>query len=120
MRRESMSETFKFTVSDENAEQLRARAEEAKLSIQDYIRKQLFSDQIPFTPLEAVNKALTKFQSGDFFTVPQLLDAEWDLPRGMAGQFGRKFFELVNREFNDKIEFTSTFNSKKHAIYRIK
>ncbi len=112
-----MSSTIKFTVSDENYTDLCARASRESLSIQDYIRMQLFPGQIAFTPLDAVNRALAKYEKGDTFSVPELYGDEWDLPNGMAGQFGKKFYKLVTSTYGSQIRFTGTFNAKKHAIY---
>ena len=110
-----MSKTIKITVSDENALDLETRA--GNQSIQDYIRSVLFPGQILITPMDAVNKALTNYQPGDTFSVPEIFGEAWDLPNGMAGQFGRKFFDLVSTEFSTQIRFTGNFNAKRHAVY---
>jgi len=114
-----MSATVKFTISDENYNDLCSRAAEAKLSIQDYIRTELFRGQIPFTPYDAVKRALTNYSKGDTFTVPELFGEDWNLPNGVAGQFGKKFFALVDAEYSSKIHFTGNFNMKRHAVYEI-
>lgn len=114
-----MAKTIKFTISDENYEDLTARVASHKLSIQDYIRKELFSEYMAITPIEAVNIALENYSKGDTFTVPELFGEAWALPNGVAGQFGKKFFNLVESEFGDKIRFTGTFSKKNHAIYQI-
>lgn len=114
-----MSKTIKITVSDENYDILCANAEDAKLSIQDYIRNILFPGQITITPLDAINRALSNYSSGETFTVPELYGDDWNLPNGMAGQFGRKFYNLVTTEYSSKIKFTENFNTKKHAVYEI-
>lgn len=114
-----MSKTIKFTVSDENYEFICNAATNERLSLQDYIRNQLFPGQISFTPLDAINRALTNYSPGEPFTVPELFGDDWNLPNGTAGQFGRKFYNLVTKEYSSKIHFTGNFNSKKHAIYEI-
>lgn len=114
-----MSTTVKFTISDENYEELCNRAAADRLSIQDYIRRELFSEYNTITPMNAVNMALSNYSKGDTFTVPQIFGEAWDLPNGVAGQFGKKFFSLVEAEYSTKIRFTGNFNSKKHAIYEI-
>lgn len=112
-----MSKTIKVTVSDDNYEDLIERAGDN--SLQDYIRSVLFPGQITITPLDAVQRALQKYKKGEFFTVPQIYGEQWDLPNGMAGQFGRKFYNLVTEEYQTKIRFTGNYNSKKHAVYEI-
>ncbi|MCH4240204.1 MAG: DUF1413 domain-containing protein [Oscillospiraceae bacterium] len=114
-----MSTTVKFTISDENYNEICSRAADAKLSIQDYIRKELFRDQVAFTPLDAVNRALANYSKGDTFSVPELFGDTWNLPNGVAGQFGKKFCALVEAEYSSKIRFTGNYNTKKHAIYQI-
>lgn len=113
-----MSETIKFTLSDENYKELVERA--GNQSIQDYIRSVLFPNQItPITPEIAVSKALSKYDKGDTFSVPEIFGDEWTLTNGYAGVFGRRFCKLVETEYYDKIRFTETFNRKGHAIYEI-
>lgn len=112
-----MSKTIKVTISDDNYEDLVQRA--GANSIQDYIRSVLFPDQITITPLDAVQKALQKYQKGELFSVPEIYGEHWNLPNGMAGQFGLKFFNLVTEEYQTKIRFTDNYNSKKHAVYEI-
>ena len=114
-----MSQTIKITVSDENYVILCNKAKDKELSVQDYIRDILFPGQISITPLDAVNRALSNYSSGETFSVPELYGDSWDLPNGMAGQFGRKFYNLVTDKYSSKIRFTGNFNSKKHAVYEI-
>lgn len=112
-----MSKTIKVTVSDDNYEDLVQRA--GANSLQDYIRNVLFPGQITITPLDAVQRALQKYQKGDLFSVPEIYGEHWDLPNGMAGQLGRKFFNLVTEEYQTQIRFTGNYNSKKQAVYEI-
>lgn len=116
-----MSETIKFTLSKEKYDELAEKANKEKLTIQDYVRRILFPDYYnTITPLEAVNKALTKYEKGERFTVPDIFGEEWNLPNGVAGQFGKKFFELVEAEYSTKIRFTGDYsNKRKNAVYEI-
>lgn len=106
-------------MSDENYDTLAEKAKAASLSIQDFIRNELFPGQITITPSDAINRAIANYFSGETFTVPELYGDSWNLPNGVAGQFGRKFLTLVEAEYSSKIHFTGNFNSKKHAIYKI-
>ena len=113
-----MSQTIKFTVSDENYKALVEKA--GSQSIQDYVRSVLFPEQTaPITPEIAVSKALAKYTKGDRFTVPEIFGDDWNLANGYAGVFGRLFFKLVSSDFSDKIRFTETYNRKGHAVYEI-
>lgn len=114
-----MSTTVKFTISDENYNELCSKAADLKLSVQDYIRRELFSEYNTFTPQDAVVKALSNYKKGETFTVPEIFGDFWDLPNGVAGQFGKKFFALIEAEYHEKIRFTGNYNIKKHAVYEI-
>lgn len=114
-----MSTTVKFTISDENYDELCKHASDLKISVQDYIRRELFNEYSTVTPMDAINIALSSYSKGDTFTVPELFGDAWNLPNGVAGQFGKKFCSLVESEFSTKIRFTGNFNSKNHAIYEI-
>lgn len=113
-----MSKTVKFTISDEDYDDLRNRAGSESL-IPDYVRKQLFPGQVLFTPQDAVNLALSKYAKGDRFSVPELFGDNWNLPNGMAGMFGKKFFALIEEKYRAQIRFTGNLNAKKHAVYEI-
>lgn len=110
-----MSKVIKISVSDENYEALLLRANGD--SLQDYIRSVLFPEQLAITPLDAVKRALAKYNPGDSFSVPEIYGEDWNLPNGVAGQFGRKFYSLVSDEFNDTIKFTGNYNDKNQAVY---
>ena len=112
-----MSKTIKISVSDDNYNDLVSRA--GSDSLQDYIRSVLFPGQITITPQDAVQRALQKYQKGDLFSVPEIYGDQWNLPNGMAGQFGRKFFNLITEEYQTQIRFTGNYNAKKHAVYEI-
>lgn len=114
-----MSTTVKFTISDENYDELCDRAADLKLSVQDYIRRELFSEYNTFTPQDAVNRALSQYSKGDTFTVPKIFADEWNLPNGVAGQFDKKFNALVNSDYPLRIHFTGNYDSKRHAVYEI-
>ncbi|WP_297959389.1 DUF1413 domain-containing protein [uncultured Ruminococcus sp.] len=114
-----MSKIVKFSLSDESYELLCGRAEEKRLSLQDYIRMELFPDAVKLTPLDAIKEALKKYNAGESFTVPEILGDRWDLPNGEAGQFGKKFFQLVESEYSSELEFAG-LNRNKRAVYRRK
>ena len=109
----------KISFSDERHQKLVELAKEQGISVQDYIRNQLFGDHAAFTPAEAVDKALQKYGSGDLFTLPELYGEEWTIRRGFAGVFGKQFFNYVADNCADQIEFVGMTNNNRHAQYRI-
>lgn len=113
-----MSKTVKFTISDQDYEELSLRAESSSLSIQDYIRKELFNIDNLFTAQDAINIALEKYTKGDKFTVPEIYGRGWNLPNGIAGQFGIQFLKLVETEYYGKIRRTNELK-KGLAVYEI-
>jgi len=113
-----MSKNVKFTVSDENYNELVGRAGSESL-IPDYVRQQLFPSQALITPQDAVNRALAQYAKGECFSIPELFGKNWNLPNGTAGQFGKKFSALVEEKYSARIRFTGHFNAKKHAVYEI-
>ena len=114
-----MSKTIKFSVSDDNYRIIEDEAGKRNLSIQDYIRWRLFPEQVPFTPQDAAEKALKDRKKGETFTLPKLYGEDWTLPNGVAGQFGKKFFALVEKEYKGRIQFTKEFDERKNAVYII-
>lgn len=113
-----MSKIIKFSVSDENYNDLLLLA--GKSSLQDYIRSVLFPNQCDdsITPEMAVKKALSKYNKGDTFTVPEIFGDEWCIPNGHAGLFGRHFDKLVRSLYSDRIKPTGR-KVKKRKTYEI-
>jgi hypothetical protein len=113
-----MSKIYKISLSDELAEELERRAGGQK--VQDYIRHVLFPEEFAITPAIALELALEKYKQGDLFSVPEIFDGSdtytWNLPNGIAGQFGRKFAALIT-ETAAPIRWTGDYNAKGHAVY---
>lgn len=88
--------TIKFSLNEEYYNKLETAAESKGMTIQDYIRYKLFDLNTIFTVEEAVRRV----QSGDYknktFSLPDLYGDSWTLERGMAGVFGRNFFNHVS------------------------
>lgn len=93
-------------------------AEEENLSVQDFIRKKLFGQE-SITPQIAVKTALFRYKPGETFAIPDIFGDDWNLPNGVAGQFGKKFFALVEKEYGDKLRFMGVYNGKKQALYEV-
>lgn len=110
---------YKFSLDEEYSQKLDNMAREAGVSVQDFIRSKLFSLTTSFTPVEAVDRALQKYQKGEQFTLPQIYDEDWTIKRGVAGTFGKAFFNYVAEECSDKIRFVGMTNHGRHAQYEI-
>ncbi|EJT6613107.1 DUF1413 domain-containing protein [Clostridium perfringens] len=111
---------IKLSLSDESFKKLQEMAQDKKMSIQDYIRDRLFIETSIFTPAEAVDRALNKYSNGDCFTLPELYGVDWTIERGVAGVFGKRFFNYIESGGSDKIEFVGMTNYGRHAQYRMK
>ena len=111
--------TIKFALNDEHLKLLEQMAKDEGVSIQDCIRNRLFNVSTIFTPVEAVNRALKKYSSGDTFTLPELYEDDWTIARGVAGVFGKQFFNFVETECSEKIKFIKMVDSGRRAQYKI-
>lgn len=109
----------KVSLNDEYYQKLQEMAQEEKMSIQDYIRSKLFTEKSIFTPTEAVKRAITQYSSGDFFTLPEIYGDDWKTERGVAGVFGKRFFNYVSDGGTDKIEFARMVDYGRHAQYKM-
>lgn len=109
----------KISLSNEYYQKLQEMARKEKVSIQDYIRDRLFTETSIFTPAEAVERALNKYSSGEYFTLPELYGDDWTIERGVAGVFGKRFFNYVSDEGTDKIEFAGMTDYGRHAQYKM-
>lgn len=110
---------YKFSLNEQYSKKLEKLAEEDGITVQDYIRKKLFDIENIFTPKEAVERALKKYKKGETFTIPKLYGDEWELPRGVAGVFGRRFFNYVKDECQGIIEFDKMVDHDRHAQYKV-
>lgn len=111
---------IKVSLSEENYQELQESAQREKMSIQDYIRTKLLTQNTIFTPEEAVKRALEKYDRGDCFTIPDLYGDDWTMERGIAGVFGKRFFNYIEDGGCKEIEFTGMTNYGRHAQYRMK
>lgn len=110
---------IRISLSDEQYKTISANAAEQGVSVQDYIRHQIFKDEAWFKPSDAVEKALQKYRPGEFFTLPELYGEEWKVPRGFAGAVGKQFYTYVLNHCAEQIEFVGMTNYGRHAQYRV-
>lgn len=102
------SAKYTLTFTEEENEQVERRSSEKGVSVQQYIKSCIFGDDYPaviFTPAEAVRRALL-YPHGTSFSLPSLYGDDWTLKRGVAGVFGKRFFNYVEVEKEtDEIRF---------------
>lgn len=110
---------IKISLNQAQYEALSQMAKQEGISIQDVIRGKLFEKQVQFTPADAVNRALSRYQAGELFTLPEVYGENWTLGRGEAGTFGKQFSRYVTEEYPEKIEYVGLTNRGRHAQYRI-
>lgn len=110
---------IRISLNDMQYKNLTAAAAEEGISIQDYIRHQIFKDEAWFKPSDAVEMALTKYHPDELFTLPELYGEEWKVPRGFAGAIGKQFYAYVLNHCAGKIEFVGMTDYNRHAQYRI-
>lgn len=117
--------TIKFSLNDEYYKKLQDMARKDGMSIQDCVRNRLFNLKTIFTPAEAVNRVMKKcadgeYKTGSCFTLPELYGDEWTIERGIAGVFGKRFFNYVLEVCPEKIEYVGMTNYNRHAQYKVK
>lgn len=110
---------IKFSLNDEHYKKLEEMAQEDGVSIQDCIRNILFNSKTIFTPAEAVSRALNKYKKGDCFTLPELYGDDWQIERGVAGAFGKQFFNYISDKCPDSIIYVGMTNYGRHAQYKM-
>ncbi len=112
---------IKISVSDQAYEKLSNMAKKDGISIQDLIRNKVLGDETTiFTPADAVNRALVKYDVGDCFTIPELYAEEWAvMKRGVAGVFGKQFNIYVEENCPEKIMLVGKTNYDRHAQYKV-
>ena len=110
---------IKFSLNDEQYKKLEKNSQEEGVSIQDYIRNILFNSKTIFTPSEAVDRALNKYKKGDCFTLPELYGDDWKIERGVAGAFGKQFFNYILDKCPGSITYVGMTNYGRHAQYKI-
>lgn len=109
----------KFSLNDEYYKKLEEMAKEEGVSIQDCVRSKLFGIPMEYTPADAVERALKKYKKGDRFTIPELYEEDWNLPRGEAGVFCKKVFNYIIDACSDKIKYVGLVHYERHAQYEI-
>ena len=112
---------IKISFSDQAYEKISAMANAEGISIQDLIRtKVLGDDTTMFIPADAVERALAKYDVGDLFTIPELYGDDWAvMKRGVAGVFGKQFYNYVADTCPEKIMFVGMTNRNRHAQYKV-
>lgn len=108
---------IKLTVSEEYYQILSEMARAEKMTIQEFIRDTLFHEITIFTPEEAVRRAKDGRFSNQEFSLPDVYGEDWNIERGPAGAFGKRFYNFV-MDGNTGIEFVGMDKYGRRAMYR--
>ena len=113
---------IKISLTDEAYQELTNMAQAEGISIQDLIRNKVFGESTTlFTPADAVKRVYAKYKVGDRFTIPELYGEDWaTMKRGVAGVFGKQFYNYVLDNYKGKIDFVGMVNRNRHAQYEVK
>lgn len=109
---------YKFTLNDEYSQKLEKMAKEDGVSVQDCIRNRIFNLTTIYTPVEAVKRAIKKYKKDECFTLPELYGDDWTIQRGVAGAFGKQFFNYIKHECPEKIQYVGMTDYGRHAQYK--
>lgn len=111
---------IKLTLNEEYYQKLSEMAQSEKKSIQDFIRDKLFHEETIFTPEEAVNRAHDgRFADGKPFSLPDVYGDDWNIERGPAGVFGKRFYNYIS-DNEVGIVFLDMGKYGRRAMYKIK
>ncbi len=112
---------IKFSVDQDHYNELCRIAQSKGISVQDVVREKVFNKPSSiFVPSEAVRRALSMFADGTPFTLPQLYGDEWAvMKRGVAGIFGRQFFDYITENCPNKIMFVGMTPNGRLAQYKV-
>lgn len=111
-------------VNNNAKERLERKAEEMDMTLEAYIRYQLFGINASFT----VDEAVRMIQAGDFddqekypdgFSLLDVYGDGWSIPDGYAGRFGTLFYEHVinNPELGVVYKGKRKDKNGEHAYY---
>lgn len=110
----------KLTLSEEYYQKLSEMAQAEKMSIQDLIRNKLFPENTIFTPEEAVRRAHDgRFSNGQEFSLPDVYGEDWNIERGPAGVFGKRFYNYIS-DNEVGIVFLDMGKYGRRAMYKLK
>ena len=108
----------KLTLNDEYYQRLKEMADAENKSIQDYIRDKIFNLSTIFTPEEAIRRIKNgNFESSEGFTLPDVYGDDWTIERGLAGVFGKKFYNYVKKKPELGIRFKDMGKYGRRAVY---
>jgi len=114
----------KLKLNDEHFSYLKKEADDLCITIQEYIKIKTIPGYI-LNPIEAVKRAMEPdFQAkykGKEFELPDLYsDEEWPGDdRGIAGAFGKTFFNYVNNNKPKNIRYVRGGSDGKRAVYTL-
>lgn len=106
-----------LALSEEQYQIAKKGADQQGVSVQDYIRQKAFGEELDiYTPAEAVRRVM-QLEKGACFTLVSLYGLDWNLQRGASGVFGRQFFQYVQKNYSDQIQFLGKLDGR-NAHYK--
>ena len=111
----------KLSLTDAAYNKLKADAAAQGVTMQDLIRSRALEDEgMIFTATDAVERAKTKFNVGDVFTVPEIYGDEWaSMDFRKAGTFGKSFNQYVNNHCVNTIQDLGKKSNSNHQLYKL-
>lgn len=110
--------TVRFALNDEYYARLENDAQNAHMSLQDFIRLKLFNETTIFT----VDEAVKRIKNGDFenieFTLPDIYGDDWKMSReDGAGALGKNFYNYISEHPELGIRIVPDKKIKRRAVY---
>lgn len=112
--------TIKFSLNDDYYRKLVGVAADKGMTIQDYIRYKLFDLNTIFTVEEAVRRVQTGNYTNQTFSLPDLYGDAWTLERGIAGVFGKNFYNYISEHTELGIRAQGYDKKTRREIYTYK
>lgn len=112
--------TIKFSLNDDYYRKLVGVAADKGMTIQDYIRYKLFDLNTIFTVEEAVRRVQTGNYTNQTFSLPDLYGDGWTLERGVAGFFGKTFYNYISEHTELGIRAQGYDKKTRREIYTYK
>ena len=110
----------RFALSEEYYARLENEAQNAHMSLQDYIRRKLFDEPAIFTVDRAVERIINGNFEGTEFTLPDVFGDVWTTHMSReqgAGALGKQFYNYIEDHPELGIRFIPGKTINRRAVY---